>query len=82
MQEFSPMQWHQIKADDSKDAPKPRSGHRIISYNGQIFSFGGYNPDPSIEDPSAHLLQEFWKLNLATNQWENLELKGKLQKDI
>ena len=24
--------------------PKPRSGHRIVNYNGKIYSFGGYNP--------------------------------------
>merc|ERR1719270_637536 len=24
--------------------PKPRSGHRIVNYRGNIFSFGCYNP--------------------------------------
>lgn len=66
--------------------PKARSGHRIASYNGRIFSFGGYNPridegdEEMLEDPfwgeSCPLFKELWEFNLTTRNWRKIELSG------
>ena len=36
------------RADEPR--PKARSGHRIVYYDGRIYSFGGYNPAVDAED--------------------------------
>ena len=64
--------------------PKPRSGHRIVYYNGKIYSFGGYNPaiepgDPEMDEEweeSKPLLKELWELNLSTGRWRKCQMAG------
>lgn len=50
--------------------PKPRSGHRIVCDNTNIYCFGGYNPevDPGLFR-TQYLFQEMWKYNLMTKKW-------------
>lgn len=69
-----------------RDAPKPRSGHRIVCNDTNVFSFGGYNPslNPSDEEDMARdsiwseskpLFKELWKYNIATKIWTKLNVE-------
>jgi hypothetical protein len=40
--------------------PKPRSGHRAVCDDGQMYVFGGYNPVVSVTDPDL-ADDPFWK---------------------
>lgn len=70
--------------------PKPRSGHRIVYYNGKIYSFGGYNPAVELNDPemdelwpdSKPLFKELWELNLSTGRWTKCEMKGEVPEQL
>ena len=52
-----------LETPRSDEVPIPRSGHRIVYFNGQILSFGGYNKDVfsdvmgDLEDLRKRLLQ-------------------------
>jgi len=72
--------------------PKPRSGHRIVFYQGKIFSFGGYNPsidqnDPDMEhdqfwEQSKPLFKELWELNLSTRVWSKCVMRGDIPEQL
>ena len=70
--------------------PKPRSGHRIVYYNGRVYSFGGYNPAIELDDPemdevweeSKPLLKELWELNLCTGRWRKCEMAGTVPEQL
>lgn len=52
--------------------PKPRSGHRIVCNDNDLFCFGGFNPDLRIGPPRgrrANLFQELWKYDMLTRKW-------------
>jgi N-acetylneuraminic acid mutarotase len=66
--------------------PKPRSGHRIVCDDVNVYSFGGYNPSLSTSDEndlasdnvwseSKPLFRELWKYNIATGLWKKLEVE-------
>jgi hypothetical protein len=46
-----------------KHLPNARSGHRIVHNQGQIYSFGGYNPDLTQDTDAVG--------NSDDNNWEN-----------
>ena len=76
------MKWRIEKlSQGSNEVPMPRSGHRIVTFNGQIFSFGGYNPN-SGNSSEANLFQELWKFNLITNQWTKIEITGDVPSNL
>lgn len=53
--------------------PKPRSGHRIVCNDRDIFCFGGFNPDiPSNTGRyrDVSLFQELWRFDTLSRQWE------------
>lgn len=60
---FSLYKWKEevpVTPKRGKHVPKPRSGHRIVYYNGCIYSFGGYNP--SVDENDADLAEDpYWK---------------------
>lgn len=65
----------------SRDAePFPRSGHRIVVDDGNLYSIGGYNPDfwgvPNDEDTYYPLFRELWKFNFANRKWTRLKTNG------
>lgn len=76
----------------SNGKPKPRSGHRIVHYKGRIYSFGGYNPaitqdDPDLSDDqfwheSKPLFKELWELNVTTGQWRKCTMKGDIPEQL
>lgn len=47
--------------------PRPRSGHRIVCNDSDIFCFGGFNP--ATRSGSHMLFQEFWRFNTFTRKW-------------
>lgn len=85
---FSTFQVENLDPSDNSQKPKARSGHRIASFNGRIYSFGGYNPKVSeddeemLEDPfwqeSCPLFKELWEFNLSTRAWNKIELGGNI----
>eukprot|EP00088_Acartia_fossae_P030476 TRINITY_DN3145_c0_g2_i14.p1 TRINITY_DN3145_c0_g2~~TRINITY_DN3145_c0_g2_i14.p1 ORF type:complete len:419 (-),score=42.95 TRINITY_DN3145_c0_g2_i14:221-1477(-) len=72
--------------------PKARSGHRIASYNGKIYSFGGFNPkileedEEMLEDPfwneSRPLFKELWEYNLSSCTWRKIDVKGTIPNQL
>jgi len=72
--------------------PKPRSGHRIIYFNGKIYSFGGYNPDVLADDPamaddafwsdSIPLFKELWSFNLFSRRWVKCSMEGDIPEQL
>lgn len=58
--------WH---SDDrsSTNCPLPRSGHRIVCNETDLFSFGGFNP--ATRTTTHMLFKEFWRFNLLTRKW-------------
>lgn len=57
-------------SDESKThLPKPRSGHRIVCDEGNLYSFGGYNPENENGVPVHALFKEIWKFNFASQTW-------------
>ncbi|CAB0001160.1 unnamed protein product [Nesidiocoris tenuis] len=62
--------------------PKPRSGHRAVCNDQNLYSYGGYNPNikTSAFAPvdvhwleSKPLFRELWKFNFASKTWTKLE---------
>ncbi|XP_022200696.2 kelch domain-containing protein 10 [Nilaparvata lugens] len=64
--------------------PKPRSGHRIVCDEDNLYSYGGYNPKITVQNMgsdsdwqiSRPLFKELWRLNLVTHEWEKLKCKN------
>lgn len=59
--------------------PRGRSGHRIVSDNSYVYSFGGFNPFlDDYRNPinnifsEMKLFKELWRFNIACNEWEKL----------
>lgn len=59
--------------------PKPRSGHRIVCNDSDLFCFGGFNPDIVTEHYRAtphatttQLFQELWRFDTFTLKWRLL----------
>jgi len=75
-------------SEPESPVPKARSGHRIVYYNGRIFSFGGYNPKTAPDDPemqsdpfwmeSLPLFKELWEYNLSTRVWSKIPIEGEI----
>lgn len=66
-------------SSNNSQLPKGRSGHRIVSDNSYVYSFGGFNPfldddqNPNNEIYSEmKLFKELWRFNITCNEWEKL----------
>ena len=57
--------------------PRPRSGHRCGSDDGNIYVFGGYSPHYEDE-----LFQELWRFNIATKTWHLLPTTGPFPREV
>ncbi|XP_043258534.1 kelch domain-containing protein 10 homolog isoform X1 [Colletes gigas] len=81
MYKFKPFVFVKHETNSVK-RPKSRSGHRIVCDHKYLYSYGGFNPGISDNDPemrndrawmsSKPLFKEVWKFNLATQQWRRL----------
>lgn len=53
--------------------PRPRSGHRIVCNDSDLYCFGGFNPNITDRSRGAgrtlYLFQELWKFDLFTKKW-------------
>lgn len=67
--------------------PQPRSGHRIVVDECNIYSVGGYNPDfwglENVDDSTCFpLFKELWKFNLINRQWVKLDTTGDMPNEL
>lgn len=62
------------KLVSSPNSPPPRSAHQAIAWKNYLYIFGGEFTSPNQE--RFHHYKDFWVLDLKTNQWEQLNLKG------
>ncbi|KAL5015388.1 hypothetical protein ScPMuIL_009658 [Solemya velum] len=64
----------------------PRSGHRIVVDDSNLYSLGGYNPDfwevEDAEDTYYPLFKELWKFNFATMKWRKLQTSNNMPKEL
>ncbi|XP_050223976.1 uncharacterized protein LOC126673761 [Mercurialis annua] len=62
------------KTVSSPNSPPPRSAHQAVAWKNYFYIFGGEFTSPNQE--RFHHYKDFWVLDLKTNQWEQLNLKG------
>lgn len=62
------------KLISSPNTPPPRSAHQAVAWKNSLFIFGGEFTSPNQE--RFHHYKDFWRLDLNTNQWEQIQLKG------
>lgn len=89
---FRPFEFRLVRTDSNDFFPKPRSGHRIVCDNANLYSFGGYNPyisdtdedlkdDPAWQD-SKPLFQELWRFNFATRKWSRFPCSPSMPREL
>lgn len=64
-------EWKQVSSPNS---PPPRSAHQAVGWKNSVFVFGGEFTSPNQE--RFHHYKDLWRLDLITNTWEQLLLKG------
>ncbi|XP_026402696.1 kelch domain-containing protein 4-like isoform X1 [Papaver somniferum] len=62
------------KLISSPNSPPPRSAHQAVVWKDHLYIFGGEFTSPNQE--RFHHYKDFWMLDLKTNQWEQINLKG------
>jgi N-acetylneuraminic acid mutarotase len=78
---------NRVTKDKFLKVPKARSGHRIVTdADGNIYSFGGYNPripeedDELVDDGdwmiTRPLFRELWKFDITSKTWIKLQTNG------
>lgn len=96
MYSFRPYQITKLEAsgNQSRDlsCPQARSGHRIVADSGNIYSFGGYNPDADLDRDEFSedfvllggntLFKELWKYNIASQLWTKLKTTGPMPDEV
>lgn len=81
---FKPFVYEKVEPK-SMVVPLPRSGHRVVADDCNLYSFGGYNPllDESEENTNTYpLFQELWKFNFATKQWKKFCRQDTLPQEL
>lgn len=61
--------------------PHPRSGHRVVVDDGNLYVLGGYNPDVADDDAVLEVLQtrifiQMWKFNFFSHCWKAVPMTG------
>ncbi|GAQ82566.1 hypothetical protein KFL_001150260 [Klebsormidium nitens] len=64
-------EWKHVSSPNS---PPPRSAHQAVAWKNFLFIFGGEFTSPNQE--RFHHYKDLWRLDLNTNVWEQLNLKG------
>ncbi|KAI5074551.1 hypothetical protein GOP47_0010512 [Adiantum capillus-veneris] len=64
-------EWKHVSSPNS---PPPRSAHQAVGWKNSVFVFGGEFTSPNQE--RFHHYKDLWRLDLVTNTWEQLLLKG------
>jgi len=57
------------KKATTSEGPVPRSNHSAVVYKDALYVFGG-------ADEEGEKLNDFWKLDLRTYQWEQIQARG------
>ncbi|KAJ0229291.1 hypothetical protein HA466_0317680 [Hirschfeldia incana] len=65
------LEWKLISSPNS---PPPRSSHQAVAWKNYLYIFGGEFTSPNQE--RFHHYKDFWMLDVKTNEWEQLNLKG------
>ncbi|XP_059091748.1 kelch domain-containing protein 10-like [Tigriopus californicus] len=85
---FRRWRWEEVKpgSPGADPWPKARSGHRLVFHAGQIYLFGGYNPNLTLDDPEmaddphwaqhSPLFNELWRFNVSARRWTQLTMHG------
>ncbi|XP_055339414.1 kelch domain-containing protein 10-like isoform X2 [Paramacrobiotus metropolitanus] len=63
-----------LNTGKGRGKPIPRSGHRIVSDDNYVYSYGGYNPSNLF--PPNGMLAELWRYNISTQKWDCLSRDG------
>eukprot|EP00854_Cymbomonas_tetramitiformis_P006370 gene6370-7633_t len=63
--------WTQITSPNS---PPPRSAHQAFVCKGFYYIFGGEFTSPNQE--RFHHYRDLWRLDLSSNEWEQINLRG------
>ncbi|KAF8021545.1 hypothetical protein BT93_G1863 [Corymbia citriodora subsp. variegata] len=76
---YGDLYWYDVekqawKLISSPNSPPPRSAHQAVAWKNYLYIFGGEFTSPNQE--RFHHYKDFWMLDLKTNQWEQLNLKG------
>lgn len=85
---FKPFVFVEVKPDRKQrgcEIPLPRSGHRVVADNCNLYSFGGYNPLllDMYGDPNTYpLFQELWKFNFALKRWKKFCRQDSLPQEL
>ncbi|XP_013194616.1 kelch domain-containing protein 10 homolog [Amyelois transitella] len=73
---FKPFKVTEVKFR-GRTCPRPRSGHRIVCDDVNVYLFGGYNPSLPFNvelesptwSPSSPLFKELWTFSIARKRW-------------
>ncbi|KAK7102646.1 kelch domain-containing protein 10-like [Littorina saxatilis] len=63
-------------------SPHPRSGHKVVVDQGNLYALGGYNPDvvdSDLEDPreiEKRIFVQMWRFNFFSRRWKELNMTG------
>ncbi|UJR27391.1 hypothetical protein I4U23_008681 [Adineta vaga] len=68
------MQFSENVPIDSSEKPHPRSGHRAIATESDLWIWGGYYSTSDNEE--ERMFQELWRYNFALRQWTLEETTG------
>jgi hypothetical protein len=66
-----------IKPRDSSVIPAPRSGHRCVADEKNLYVFGGYSPHSNVQ-----LFHEIWRFNFVTRTWKMLQTTGPFPTEV
>lgn len=78
----------------SLEKPRPRSGHRVVCDQKNLYSYGGFNPSVNsrVGDSSSSndqtwslsrpLFKEIWKFNFAKESWKRLPLHKNMPNEL
>ncbi|GIY73673.1 kelch domain-containing protein 10 [Caerostris darwini] len=64
------------------ECPEPRSGHRIVVLDGNVYTFGGYTPIAEGGSVNHLLFKQLWRYNVAARCWKLLESTGEIPEEL
>lgn len=77
---LKPMIFEEIQTEPR---PEPRSGHRSVCDDANLYSFGGYSKTNSMISGVQHnLYEELWCFNFAESRWKLLPTTGDAPKEL
>ena len=68
----SSRRWHRV---DPNGAPRPRAGHGMLAYDGQVYLVGGFIPRETMSTTGqlwSRLDFDVWRYDVAGNRWTQI----------